>query len=388
MSRGAARSGFAVATVDLAALRANFAEARRLAAGAEVIAVVKADAYGHGAVPVARALARDGCPRLATWSVDEAVGLRDASVSPPILILAGVQSAEEARAAVEADLVPVVHDEAGLQRLAEAVRRGASDPLDVHVEIDTGMHRMGVAPGDAMDLVERVHGAPELRLDGVMTHFARADEADLDATRDQLVRFSRILAELQERGVSPGRVHVANSAGLVAWSELEGCGVAPDAVRPGLMLYGAQPSSTRAVPLRPVMSLRAPVVAIRSLRAGDPVGYGARYRAPRDTRIATLGLGYADGLPIALTNRGAVWLAGARRPIAGRVSMDSVGVDIGDAAVAVGDRAVVFGATEAEAAAVLPVDEVADHAGTLSYELLVRVGQRVPREYVGAATEV
>ncbi|MEM7410378.1 MAG: alanine racemase [Myxococcota bacterium] len=379
--------GHAVASIDLTALRANFAEVKRLAGGAAVIAVVKADAYGHGAEPVARTLVDAGCDQLATWSVSEAATLRDAGIQAPILVLAGAQDAAEAEAAVATRLVPVVHDEGGRERLVGAARRLGGAPAPVHVEIDTGMRRMGLPADAAADFLREVHREPALQLAGVMTHFARADEADLEPTREQWSRFQAVLGPLAGE-VPLGSVHVANSAGLVSWPDLQLAGPPPDAVRPGLMLYGAQPCVTRSATLRPVMSLRAPVVAVRRVRAGDAVGYGARYRAPRDTTVATLGLGYADGLPISLTNRGAVWLGGGLRPLAGRVSMDSVGVDVGDAPITVGALATVFGVAEPGGPVVAPIETAAAHAETLSYELLVRVGQRVPRVYAESGASV
>jgi alanine racemase len=290
--------------------------------------VVKADAYGHGAVPLASALVAAGC---------------------------GV--------------------------LAAAARR-RSTRVSVHVEIDTGMHRMGVPLSDAESFLAGVAGDPALTLAGVMTHFACADEPDLAPTRAQLRAFADVIAGLRRRGIAPGCVHAANSAGLVALAELAAEGPTQDAVRPGLLLYGARPSAERPCALRPVMSLRAPVVALRRVRRGEPVGYAALYRARADTRIATLALGYADGVPISASGRGSVWLAGARRPIAGRVSMDYLGVEVGDAAVQIGDSAVVFGSETEGGPAVLPVEEAAASAGTISYELLVRVGARVRRELV------
>jgi alanine racemase len=372
--------------IDLDALRANYAEAARLAGDRRVIAVVKADAYGHGAAPVARALVAAGCGTLATWSVGEAIALRDAGIAVPLLVLAGVRDAAEADDAVARELTPVVHDAHGRALLADAARR-RSVRAPVQIEVDTGMRRMGVPLGDAAAFVAELALDPALALVGVMTHLARADEPDLAPTREQLRAFADLVGALRERSVAPGSLHAMNSAGLVALAELAPDGPPQDAVRPGLMLFGAQPSATRACALRPVMSLRAPVVAVRSVRRGEPVGYAALYRARADTRIATLGLGYADGVPVAASGRGSVWLAGARRAIAGRVSMDYVGVEVGDARVEVGDVATVFGCETAGGAAVLPVEEVAQCAGTLSYELLVRVGARVRRELAGKSAD-
>ena len=273
----------------------------------------------------------------------------------------------------------MLHDTGGREALASAARRRGGAPARVQVEVDTGMRRMGVTPDAAAGFVADVAAEPSLALTGVLSHFARADEADLEPTREQLRAFGRVLAELARRRVAPGSVHIANSAGLVALDALTGEGPPQDAVRPGLLLYGAQPCAQRAAPLAPVMSLRAPVVALRRVRRGESVGYAACYRAPADTCIATLALGYADGVPVAATGRGAVWLGGARRPFAGRVSMDYVTVDVADAEVALGDMAVVFGCEAAGAPAVLPVEAAAAAAGTHAYELFVRVGARVQR---------
>jgi alanine racemase len=382
---GASRGlGPAVAAIDLDALRANFALAMRLAAGRRVIAVVKADGYGHGAVTVARTLASAGVGALATWSVGEAAVLRDTGIAVPLLVLSGVRDAAEADEVVARGFSAVVHDADGPAMLAAAARRAGRMRASVHVEVDTGMRRMGVPFADAAPFIAEIARDSALALEGVMTHLARADESDLTPTREQLRQFAELVGALRQQGVDPGSVHAANSAALVAQDALEGQGPAQDAVRPGIMLYGAQPSSQRTASLRPVMSLRAPVVAVRRVRRGDAVGYAALYRAPADTTIATVALGYADGVPIASSGRGSVWLAGARRPIAGRVSMDYLGVDVGDAPVRVGDVAVVFGCEAAGGPAVLPVEEAAQCAGTLPYELLVRVGGRVRREMCGS----
>jgi alanine racemase len=368
--------------IDLGALRANYAEAVRLAAGRRLIAVVKADAYGHGAVPVARTLAAAGCGALATWSVGEAASLLDAGIGVELLALAGAHDRAEADEAVARDVSVVLHDAGGRERLAAAARRRGRRAR-VHLEVDTGMRRMGIPAAEAESLAAEIAADPALALAGVMTHFARADEGDLAPTREQLRAFGACVAALHQRGIAVPCVHAANSAALVANEALAGEGPRQDAVRPGLMLYGAQPSPERRARLSPVMSVRAPVVAVRRARRGEPVGYAALYRAPADTRIATVAIGYADGVPIATSGRGAVWLAGARRAIAGRVSMDYVGVDVGDAPVRVGDEAILFGSEAVGGPAVLPVEEAAASAGTLSYELLVRVGARVRRVVAG-----
>ncbi len=362
-----------VATVHLAAVRANFAEARRRAEGREVIAVVKADAYGHGAVPVARALQDAGCRRLAVLSVDEACALRDAGVEIPILVLGGVQGAADV--AVAQRLTPVVHHPGEIERLSAAAK-ARSTSIPVQVEVDTGMHRMGVVAEEAVELLAAVDAEPALTLDGVYTHFARADEPDLTPTLEQLVEFRRVLDAARERGIEPGLVHCAHSAGLLAGKRVFDALPEAGAVRPGLMLYGVHPAPHLEAELRPAMTLRTRVAHVRRLRAGAAVGYAATFRAERDTRVATLPVGYADGVPIAASNRGSVLIRGRRLPMIGRVSMDYVTVDAGDAPVEIGDDAILFGGDDAGR---LPVEEAAAAAGTIAYELLVRVGARVPR---------
>ena len=368
--------------IDLEALAANFAEARRLAAGRTVLAVVKADGYGHGAVAVARRLAEAGCPELAVVTVTEGAELRAAGIALPILVLGGIHDATEATEAGAQRLVPAVHHAGQLAWLAEAARR-LGRVLPVQVEVDTGMARMGVAPAEVEAVLEAANGSDVLVLDGVYTHLARADEPDPAPSLEQLRRFEALLAAARKRGIAPRRVHVANSAGLLAQADLASAmPTAVNAVRPGLMLYGAGPAvhlRERAA-LRPVMSLRSEIVAIREVAAGEPVGYGASWRASQPTRIATLPLGYADGVPWSLGSRGSALVGGRRVPFAGRVSMDFVTLDLGSTPAQVGDPVVLFGREPGESGSLLlPVEELAEAAQTLSYELLVRVGARVPR---------
>ena len=367
-----------VARIDLAALAHNYREAARLAGGRHVIAVVKADAYGHGAVPVARRLVAAGCERLAVATIAEAAELRAAELRVPLLLLGGIHDAADAEDAAELDLVVAVQHAGHVPLLARAARERARR-LALELEVDTGMGRMGVAPEDVAALAAAIAREDALALEGVYTHLACADEADLAATRRQLALFGEVLAGLRARGLAPARVHVANSAALVAARELEDAmppGV--NCVRPGVMLYGVQPSAVRpeVAKLRPVMSLVTRVANVRWLRRGDPVGYGATFRAQQRGRIATLPIGYADGVPWSLGNRGSALLRGRKLRIAGRVSMDLVTLDVGELPVEIGDPVLLFGAAEGEQ---LPVEEVAEAAGTIAYELLVRVGRRVPR---------
>jgi alanine racemase len=368
------------ASVDLRALAANYREVQRLARGRDVIAVVKADAYGHGSAAVGRRLIETGCTCLAVLTVEEAAVLREAELEVPILVLGGVHDAAEAEAAAALRTTPVLHDAAHatwLQRAAE--QRGEAVP--VQIEVDTGMRRMGVTPHAALELVERIHGDPVLRLDGIYTHLACADEPDPRPTEEQLARFRTLLGEVRARGIEPGKVHVANSAALLA-SPSRGEGwLVGDAVRPGLCLYGVSPAPhLTAGFLQPVMTLRTRVVTVRRLEAGDAVGYGATYRAGAPHWVATLAIGYADGVPWAAGNCAVVLAGGRRRRILGRVSMDYVTVDSGETPLEVGEEAILFGM--AKGGGRLPVEEAAQAAQTIPYELLVGVGSRVPRVVV------
>jgi alanine racemase len=362
------------ATIDLQAIADNYAEARRLGGDREVIAVVKADGYGHGAVPVARRLVSSGCRHLAVVTVAEAAELRAAAIDCGILVLGGVHDAAEAADVLELAVTPMIQHSGHIGLLSQAARERRA-PLRVQVEVDTGMRRMGLAAEDAPALLERIAKEPALELEGVYTHLACADEEDLGPSLNQLRLFSEILSAVHARGTNPGQVHVANSAGLLATADLAPFLPAQvNAVRPGLMLYGVHPAAhlrDRAA-LAPAMTLRSRVSNVRHVRPGDAVGYGGTFRATRRGRIATLPIGYADGIPWSLGNRGFVLLRGSRVPIAGRVSMDLVTIFVGDDPVEIGDPVVLFGEG-------LPVEEVAEQAGTISYELLVGIGGRVPR---------
>jgi alanine racemase len=359
-----------VADIRLSAIRANFAFAARLAGGREVISVIKADGYGHGAVAVAGALAAAGCSQFAVVTVAEALMLRDAGVTVPILVLGGVHDAAGADAVIARGIVPVVQRTDQVELLA-ARARAAGVRLPAQVEVDTGMQRMGVADADAAALVAKLAAESQLQLAGVFSHFAQADEPDLGPSLEQVRRFRKVLAELRERDIDPGQVHVANSAALMAGAQLADALPEATTVRPGLMLYGVRPAPHLPGELQAAMRLHTRVVQVRRVRAGESVGYGATWRAPEDCWIATLPIGYADGIPVASANRGRVLLGGRLAEIVGRVSMDFITV----AAVSepsVGDVAELFGSE-------LPVEEVAERADTLAYSLLVGVGPRVPR---------
>jgi alanine racemase len=371
-------SGPTIATIHLAAIRANFEEAKRLAAGREPIAVIKSDAYGHGFIPVARSLQQAGCGWYAVVTVNEAVTLRDAGFREPVLVLDGAADAEESETAAALDLTPVVHHAGHVALLADAARNRA-EPLAIHVEVDTGMARAGV-PADQADAVfEAIAGEPALAMTGLFTHFARADEENLEPTLEQLRVFGIAIGAARERGLDPAAIHVANSAALVVGKALIDALPGQTVARPGGMLYGVQPAPHLVAALRPAMTFRTRVAQLRAVKAGAPVGYSAFYHASRDTRIATLPLGYDDGIPVSTSDRGVVLIRGKRMPIAGQVSMNYMTVDVGDAHVEIGDEVIFFG--EGQGCERLTVEEAAVAAETIPYELLVRVGRRIQREF-------
>jgi alanine racemase len=377
--RDAAEERPAWAWIDLDALRHNARRAIECADGRVVIGVIKADAYGHGAAEIARGLLAEGITRLAVVSVREGADLRRAGIVAPVLLMGGLDDRESAERAQKWGLTPVLHDERSVD-LASTVGRNSS-PLGIEIEVDTGMRRMGIPEAEAARLIHRITSAPQLSLNGIYTHLARADEPDPGPSRAQVSRLGEILAAAGLRLGDP-MVHIANSAGLLRRRviEEEVSGISTQAVRPGLMLYGVSPfaeQTAEELDLRPVMSLAARVVAIRSVGRGEGVGYGGEWRAERKTRVATLPLGYADGIPRAVFGRGEVYLGGARRSIVGRVSMDYIGVEIGDAPVELGSVATIFGATPEGVR--VPVERLARSAGTIGYEFLTGVGARVPR---------
>ena len=328
------------AEVDLDALRHNVAEVRAAARGAEVCAVVKADAYGHGSVPVARAALEAGATWLAVALVEEGVVLREAGILAPVLLLSEPPAAAAAEV-VARDLTPTVYTAGAVRALAGAAA-AAGRQVGVHVKVDTGMHRVGADEATAVEVARAVEASGALRLDGVWTHLAAADDPEQgDYTAEQCRRFSDVRGRLAAEGVRPRVVHLANSAGALM------VGARHDLVRAGLAIYGYHPNPrcpSRA-DLRPVLSLEARVSHVKRLAAGERVSYGLRYALPADAVVATVPLGYADGVPRRLFETGGrVLVGGALRPIAGVVTMDQLMVDCGpDADVHPGDEVVLIG---------------------------------------------
>jgi alanine racemase len=365
-----------LAEVDLGAVQRNFQRVRAAVGPAVAVwGVVKADAYGHGAVEVARAL-EPLCNALAVSLVEEGMELRAAGVRSPIVVLGAYYDRHHADVLAHR-LTPVVYDVADLERFAAAAsRRGRR--ADVHVKIDTGMSRLGVPVADVPGALGRVRALADLRLAGLCTHFASADLPDAEATRAQLARFAGCLDEARAQGFTDLVNHAANSAAAVRFPEAR-----LNAVRPGLALYGAMPSAHVSLSgLEPALRLTTRVMAVHEIAAGTTVSYGGAWRATRTSRVATLPIGYADGYPRHVRDACAL-VRGRRAPIVGAVCMDMLMVDVTDVpGVVVGDRVTLIGADGAQA---ISVDDLARWAGTISYEILCGISKRVPRALHDAA---
>ena len=362
--------------VDHAAIRANVRTIRERAPAAQVIGVVKANAYGHGDVAVARTLIGVGVERLAVATVDEGVRLREAGIEAPVMLLWGI-GPEEARTAAEAHLEPIAYDGRSIE-LLERAAAAVGGTLGVHLKVDTGLGRQGAAPEHAVDLAARIARSPRLALAGTMSHLAVPGE-DEAYTEVQLVRLARTLDSMRSSGIDPGLVHVSATGGILAGS----IGFA-GAVRPGLALYGLVPgwAGGHDLALRPALSLKALPLRIFDLPTGGAIGYGLRFRARHATRIATLGIGYGDGWPRAHANNGFALVRGQRAPIVGAISMDGLTVDVGGiAGVTYDDEFVLIGEQEG---ARITVEQVADERRTINYEVTTALRGRLPRLHLGA----
>ena len=365
------------AEVDLGAIRHNASVLARLVKPAALCAVVKADGYGHGAVPVAKAAIEGGATWLGVALVEEAEELRAAGVDAPVLLLS--EPPLDGMAAVVAlGLRPTIYTAAALEAAAAAARADA--PLPIHVKVDTGMHRVGADAGDAVKLARAAAERPELLLEGFWTHLAVADEPGNQFTAEQLTRFRAVVDELAAAGVHPPVLHACNSAGALTWPPAR-----HHLVRCGIALYGLAPSLELegCADLRPAMSLEAKVSLVKRVGAGEGVSYGLRYAPSRETTIATVPIGYADGLTRRLGHIGGeVLIGGRRRPIAGTVTMDQIlvdcGDDIGDNTVAAGDEVVLLGRQGDEE---ITAWDWARRLDTIAYEVVCGIGPRVPRVY-------
>lgn len=365
------------AEVNLGHLRHNFNLVRRAVGEVPVWAVLKADGYGHGAKAVARTLERAGVTGVCVALVEEGIELRQAGITIPILVIGGNYTRAFGEV-IDQRLTPVLHDPGQVEILAEEVRYRGMGPLDVHLKIDTGMGRLGIIPRELPVLVRELEKHPEVRLYGIMTHFACADSGDRQSMLEQRALFDEAAAILSSAGYAPVVRHAANSAAIFAGPEQH-----LDMVRPGVSLFGVSPNPTQTLDLLPVMRVRTEIVAIRNLQPGQSVGYGATWTAQRPSRIATIPMGYADGLSRSLSNKGHVLLLGRRAPIVGTVSMDMTTVDITELPNAeLGEECVVLGPQRGPCGSdTITASEIAEHVGTIPWEVLTSVSRRVPRFY-------
>ncbi len=358
----------AVAEIDLQALTHNLGVAKKHTGNTNVLAVVKADAYGHGAVTVSKHLIKQGVSALGVAFSHEAVILREAGITSPILIFFNRDNITDI---FEYDLTPVVFDFNTAKALSdEAYKKNRHIPI--HIKIDTGMGRVGFRTDTALEEILKISQLKNITLEGLMSHFSEADLQDKEFANKQVNDYSTLLHDLKEQNIRFKHYHMANSASVLTM---------PDAhfnlVRPGIMLYGyAFPGASG---LRPVLSLKSRVVLIKKVPAGTPISYGRTFITKRESTIATIPLGYADGYSRRLSNLGEVLISGRRAPVAGRVCMDTIMVDITDIPdVSYESEVVIIGEQGSEQ---ISANEIADKTDTIPYEVLTSIGQRVQRVY-------
>ena len=364
------------AHVDIAALQSNFRAIRAFlssdAGSPGIVAVVKANGYGHGAPAIAMALQDAGAKLIACADIEEAVVLRQAGVTAEILIF-GALGVSDIDGVFEHQLTPTISTPGAGRSLQAAAARHAVR-LRCHLKIDTGMNRLGLRHDNLQFTLPELIASPNLEIVAVYTHFATADDPEHPLFQTQRERFEQVLARLPALGVHPQLRHAANSAATLRDSR-----VWYDLVRPGLMMYGVVPPPLAStIPLAPVMSLRSRVVAVKGVRVGEVVGYGARWTVPKPGRIAVVPAGYADGLDRRMAGSCSVLIRGKRAPIVGAVNMDMITVDVSDVKVETGDEVVIIGAQGDDR---IEVREIAAAIGTNPYEVLCRIGTRIERIY-------
>lgn len=374
------------AEVSLGAIAKNLRVVRRhIGPHPKILAVVKSNAYGLGAVPISKALQKAGADSFGVTSADEGVELRESGIRKPILVLTGFWPGEEKRFIAQ-HLTPAVTRVDDVRHLERAAKkaRGKSGRLRFHLKINSGMNRLGLSPCELEAFAAALADCRHIELEGTFTHFASAEDFSARQTVDQEQVFRQCLDRLRALGVSPGIVHMANSGAICArpstWADM---------VRPGAIIYGYYQSFDppekgqevrRRLPIEPSLSLRARIIALRDLPPGQPVGYGARFVTERPSRIAVINAGYADGILRARTNRGSALVHGRRVPLVGTISMDLTTLDVTDVPnVALGDIITIYGQDGDET---IRVSDVAREIGTVTSDLLCALGRRVPRYYL------
>ncbi len=363
------------ASVDLTALAQNVAHVRRLAPHADVLAVVKANAYGHGATEITRALQQLAIRRFGVATVEEGIALRQADIQDVIVVM-GPTMPVQFPDLVAHRLTPVLYRADLISAFAAKVQPGAA-PYPVHIKVETGMGRLGVSLQELPDLINRPELCAPLRLEGLMTHLADADNQDAGQTEEQLRRFQQALHHLQGRGLTIPLVHVANSAAIIKYpASLHSL------VRPGIMLYGYHtlPNGTATPELQPILTWKTTIAHLHRIQPGDSVSYNRTFIASRPSLIAVLPVGYADGYNRLLSNRGQVLIGGRRAPVIGRVCMDMTMIDVTDVPdVEIGHEAILIGQQGTER---ITAADLAAWQQTIPYEILCAIGSRVPRRYL------
>jgi alanine racemase len=362
------------AEVDLGALERNYRAIRqRVADGVRVLCVVKADAYGHGAQAVAKKYEELGADYFGVATVDEGMDLRDGGVTTPVLVMSGIMPWDDVDSFVEQGLVPAVSSFAMLERLSGVCRKGRAT---VHVKVDTGMGRLGFSHEEVPELIERLKISPAIDVEGLMTHFPSSERIDAYG-REQVTRFRSVVDLFRQNGIEPKLVHMANSGAVVNYPEAHF-----DMIRPGIMMYGSYPDPRlrERLVLEPVMALRSHVAVVRQFATGTGLSYGGTFVTERTTRVAYVPVGYADGYPRALSNKGAVLVRGKRCRLLGRVCMDWILADVTDLPdVAPGEDVTLLGGRDDD---VITANEMAEMVGTIPYEILCGVSRRIARVYV------
>jgi alanine racemase len=367
----------AVAYIDLKALEYNCSAIRsRLSPGAGLLGVVKADAYGHGAVPIAKKLESIGIDYLGVATIDEGIDLRSGGIISPVLIMSGLFSWEDIEPLIRYDLTPVVHDPSILAKLIEGTR-DYMKPARVHLKFDTGMGRLGFEPREAREIVQMLRSARGIHVEGLMSHFSVSEVRDAYGLA-QVAAFREVIDTFRSAGFDPEYVHMGNSGAIVNYPEAHF-----SLVRAGISLYGSHPSLSleASLPLRQVMKISARIAFCREFPTGVSLSYGRTFTTGRSSKIAYIPVGYSDGYPRSLSNKGVVLINDTRCIIVGRVCMDWILADVtGLGPVKSGDEAVLLGEGDREGVRV-SANEMAENAGTIPYEILCKISRRIERVY-------
>ena len=367
-----------IAEIDLDALEHNFTQIRKRAGKeTKILAVVKANAYGHGAVRISSELENMGVAILGVATCEEGIELRKAGITIPVIVLGGFFKGQ-CSYATHYDLIPLVYNLESARELSQSAGK-RKDKIKIHIKIDTGMGRLGVLPSETKVFLRHLMKLENLEIEGVLSHLAdnnRDKPSGLEFTKTQTAIFSQQVEELHQMGIHPRYQHLSNSAATIDKN--------PDCfnlVRPGIMLYGAYPAKRfrQAIDLKPVMNLKTEVISLKKVPKGTSISYGRTFTCKKESLIATLPVGYADGYSRFLSNRGNVLIRGRRAPVAGVVCMDMIMVDVTEVpGVALGDEVVLMGP---QADDTITAEEIAETTGTISYEILCSISQRVPRVY-------